>query len=151
MLLTSSSLSAGQQEQPRLRQSPGMQPSHTTPHHPHHASSHRNYHSPAHSSQSSLSSSSTSPRRHHHRQEENAITLEEYEEVLGAEVWVEVAKLREYARHGIPREVRGVSRPLSLAPLLTLCVTWGLLGVTVSPSSVTLQISLEDDVSLDSR
>ncbi|KAK3805623.1 MAG: rab-GTPase-TBC domain-containing protein [Benniella sp.] len=108
MLLTTSSLSAaGQQEQPRLRQSTGMQPSQSTPHHLHHASPRRNYHSPAHSTRSSLSSSSTSPRRHNHRQEENAITLEEYEEVLGAEVWVEVAKLREYARYGIPREVRG--------------------------------------------
>lgn len=38
-----------------------------------------------------------------------SITVEEYEEVLNAEVWVEVNKLRDYARHGISREVRGVS------------------------------------------
>ncbi|KAI9239665.1 MAG: rab-GTPase-TBC domain-containing protein [Podila humilis] len=36
-----------------------------------------------------------------------SITVEEYEEVLNAEVWVEVNKLRDYARHGISREVRG--------------------------------------------
>ena len=35
--------------------------------------------------------------------------VEEYEEVLNAEVWVEVNKLRDYARHGISREIRGVS------------------------------------------
>ncbi|GJJ69725.1 hypothetical protein EMPS_02073 [Entomortierella parvispora] len=36
-----------------------------------------------------------------------SITVEEYEEVLNAEVWVEVNKLRDYARHGISREIRG--------------------------------------------
>jgi len=38
-----------------------------------------------------------------------SITVEEYEEVLNAEVWVEVNKLRDYARHGISKEIRGVS------------------------------------------
>lgn len=37
-----------------------------------------------------------------------SITVDEYADVLNSEVWVEVNKLREYARHGIPREVRGV-------------------------------------------
>ncbi|KAI8354757.1 rab-GTPase-TBC domain-containing protein [Mortierella sp. GBAus27b] len=122
MLLTSSSLTAGQQEQhhqhqhqpqhqqhQQLRQSlTGMQTRST-----HSSSPHRNYHSPIHNTRSSSVSSSTStsastsPRRSSHRQEESAITLEEYEEILSAEVLVEVPKLREYARYGIPREVRG--------------------------------------------
>lgn len=41
-----------------------------------------------------------------------SITVEEYEDVLNAEVWIEVNKLRDYARHGISREVRGVRKPL---------------------------------------
>ncbi|KAG0000241.1 hypothetical protein BGZ80_005316 [Entomortierella chlamydospora] len=36
-----------------------------------------------------------------------SITVEEYEEVLNSEVWVEVNKLRDYASHGISRKVRG--------------------------------------------
>ncbi|KAF9373551.1 hypothetical protein CPB97_000475, partial [Podila verticillata] len=69
------------------------------------------------SSESSASNStSSSPSKYNKRtlqqvrQEQldsMSITVEEYEEVLNAEVWVEVNKLRDYARHGISREVRG--------------------------------------------
>ncbi|KAF9582763.1 hypothetical protein BGW38_010796, partial [Lunasporangiospora selenospora] len=50
---------------------------------------------------------------HHHSHsppreaEECAFSIEEYEELLNAEVFVEVDKLREYARHGIPKDIRG--------------------------------------------
>ncbi|KAF9997755.1 hypothetical protein BGZ79_008546 [Entomortierella chlamydospora] len=52
--------------------------------------------------------SSSNSKHHSYMQVDNVgITLEEYEEVLNSEVWIEVSKLREYARHGIPYEVRG--------------------------------------------
>ncbi|KAF9102856.1 hypothetical protein BGX27_010839 [Mortierella sp. AM989] len=57
------------------------------------------------------STSSASSKRHSYMQIDNAgITVEEYEDILSSEVWIEVPKLREYARHGIPNEVRGVHR-----------------------------------------
>ncbi|KAG0257880.1 hypothetical protein BG011_003694 [Mortierella polycephala] len=68
------------------------------------------------SSSSTVNSSSTSTssirrfHQHHGRHEkavESGITIEEYEDVLNSEVWVEIPKLREYARHGIPKQVRG--------------------------------------------
>ncbi|KAI8605910.1 rab-GTPase-TBC domain-containing protein [Dissophora ornata] len=70
---------------------------------------HHHYHSPIGSGPSSSSSSSSpsSRRFNYTTQDETAITVEEYEEVLSSEVWVEVPKLRDYARYGISREVRG--------------------------------------------
>ncbi|KAG0309616.1 hypothetical protein BGZ98_000502 [Dissophora globulifera] len=98
--------------------------------HRQHHHSHQHHHTPisttttgpppSSSSSTSSSASSVSSSQnfghygHSHRrsnyyqqQDESAITVEEYEELLNAEVWVEVPKLREYARHGISREVRG--------------------------------------------
>ncbi|KAG0317495.1 hypothetical protein BGZ99_006280 [Dissophora globulifera] len=98
--------------------------------HRQHYHSHQHHHTPisttttgpppSSSSSTSSSASSVSSSQnfghygHSHRrsnyyqqQDESAITVEEYEELLNAEVWVEVPKLREYARHGISREVRG--------------------------------------------
>ncbi|KAF9439248.1 hypothetical protein BGZ76_007449 [Entomortierella beljakovae] len=58
-----------------------------------------------------LSPSSTSlksPKRLSYMQTDSVgITVEEYDEILSSEVWIEVPKLREYARHGIPYEIRG--------------------------------------------
>ncbi|KAI1316473.1 hypothetical protein EDD11_009963 [Mortierella claussenii] len=74
------------------------------------------HHSYSESSGSSNTSTSSSPTKYNkralqqYRQEQldsMSITVEEYEEVLNAEVWVEINKLRDYARHGISREVRG--------------------------------------------
>ncbi|KAF9113027.1 hypothetical protein BGX27_002333 [Mortierella sp. AM989] len=68
------------------------------------------------SSSSNNTSTSSSPTKYNkralqqYRQEQldsMSITVEEYEEVLNAEVWVEINKLRDYASHGISREVRG--------------------------------------------
>lgn len=84
----------------------------------HHVHYHLSNSSSNNSSPSSSSSSST--RRFNYRQQQlqqqqddpaadsGAITVDEYREILSAEVWIEIPKLREYARHGIPREVRGV-------------------------------------------
>ncbi|KAG0082007.1 hypothetical protein BGZ92_011934 [Podila epicladia] len=41
-----------------------------------------------------------------HRQEQ-LDTLEEFQDILSAEVLIEITKLREYSRHGIPKSVRG--------------------------------------------
>ncbi|KAF9156693.1 hypothetical protein BG015_002488 [Linnemannia schmuckeri] len=82
---------------------------------------HNHYHLSSSSNNSSPSSSTTSlsTRRFNYRQQQlqqqqddpaadsGAITVDEYKEILSAEVWIEIPKLREYARHGIPREVRG--------------------------------------------
>ncbi|KAG0378231.1 hypothetical protein BGX24_004453 [Mortierella sp. AD032] len=77
---------------------------------------HHNHHHMSSSNNSSMSSSSSSSaRRSNYRQQQQddpaadsgAITVDEYKEILSAEVWIEISKLREYARHGIPREVRG--------------------------------------------
>ncbi|KAF9912456.1 hypothetical protein EC991_010543 [Linnemannia zychae] len=76
---------------------------------------HHHHHHMISSNNSSLSSSSSSStRRFNYRQQQDdpaadsgAITVDEYKEILNAEVWIEIPKLREYARHGIPREVRG--------------------------------------------
>lgn len=83
----------------------------------HHVHYHLSNNSSNNSSPSSSTSSST--RRFNYRQQlqqqqddpaadSGAITVDEYKEILSAEVWIEIPKLREYARHGIPREVRGV-------------------------------------------
>ncbi|KAF9278789.1 hypothetical protein BGZ88_000345 [Linnemannia elongata] len=82
----------------------------------HHVHYHLSNNSSNNSSPSSSTSSST--RRFNYRQQlqqqqddpaadSGAITVDEYKEILSAEVWIEIPKLREYARHGIPREVRG--------------------------------------------
>ncbi|KAF9277845.1 hypothetical protein BGZ68_008968 [Mortierella alpina] len=100
-----SSIPQQQQQQPRQHTS-------TYIYHHHHNSHH---HTQSDSSSNSTSTSS-SPSKYskrtlqQYRQEHldsMSITVEEYEEVLNAEVWVEVNKLRDYARHGISREVRG--------------------------------------------
>ncbi|KAF9935545.1 hypothetical protein KVV02_003638 [Mortierella alpina] len=100
-----SSIPQQQQQQPRQHTS-------TYIYHHHHNS---NHHTQSDSSSNSTSTSS-SPSKYskrtlqQYRQEHldsMSITVEEYEEVLHAEVWVEVNKLRDYARHGISREVRG--------------------------------------------
>ncbi|KAF9576338.1 hypothetical protein EC968_009312 [Mortierella alpina] len=100
-----SSIPQQQQQQPRQHTS-------TYIYHHHHNS---NHHTQSDSSSNSTSTSS-SPSKYskrtlqQYRQEHldsMSITVEEYEEVLNAEVWVEVNKLRDYARHGISREVRG--------------------------------------------
>ncbi|KAF9895863.1 hypothetical protein BX616_008671, partial [Lobosporangium transversale] len=81
----------------------------------HHRSNNGNHHSQSESSSNS-SSTSSSPTKYNkralqqYRQEQldsMSITVEEYKEVLNAEVWIEINKLRDYARHGISREVRG--------------------------------------------
>ncbi|KAG0035836.1 hypothetical protein BGZ82_005062 [Podila clonocystis] len=41
-----------------------------------------------------------------HRQEQ-LDTFEEFQEILSAEVLLEITKLREYCRHGIPKSIRG--------------------------------------------
>ncbi|KAF9295398.1 hypothetical protein BGZ74_010834 [Mortierella antarctica] len=41
-----------------------------------------------------------------HRQEQ-LDTLEEFQDILSAEVLLEITKLREYSRHGIPKSIRG--------------------------------------------
>ncbi|KAF9426252.1 hypothetical protein BGZ76_002844 [Entomortierella beljakovae] len=65
---------------------------------------------------SNSTSTSSSPTKYdkralqQYRQEQldsMSITVDEYKEVLSAEVWVEINKLRDYASHGISREVRG--------------------------------------------
>ncbi|KAF9576827.1 hypothetical protein EC968_003334 [Mortierella alpina] len=68
--------------------------------------------SPSYSSTST--SSSLSSRYHRGRQgqgqarlDETSSTMAEYEEVLSAEVWIDIPKLRRYASDGIPRELRG--------------------------------------------
>ncbi|KAG0055843.1 hypothetical protein BGZ83_007276 [Gryganskiella cystojenkinii] len=69
----------------------------------------QHHHHHTESGGSGNSSDGSTTKRYYHRQfqQEGAITVEEYEEVLNAEVWVEIPKLREYARHGVPRQVRG--------------------------------------------
>ncbi|KAI7818073.1 hypothetical protein BC939DRAFT_306382 [Gamsiella multidivaricata] len=78
---------------------------------------HHSHHSSQSESSSSSTSTSSSPSKYNKRalqqfrQEQldsMSITVEEYEDVLNAEVWIEINKLRDYARHGISREVRGV-------------------------------------------
>lgn len=105
-MLLSSIPQQQQQQQPRQYAPPYLFHNHTSHNH--------------HSSQSETASStltSSPPSRYNkralqqYRQEQldsMSITVDEYAEVLNSEVWVEVNKLREYARHGIPREVRGV-------------------------------------------
>ncbi|KAG0361825.1 hypothetical protein BGZ54_008925, partial [Gamsiella multidivaricata] len=77
---------------------------------------HHSHHSSQSESSSSSTSTSSSPSKYNKRalqqfrQEQldsMSITVEEYEDVLNAEVWIEINKLRDYARHGISREVRG--------------------------------------------
>ncbi|KAJ2423910.1 hypothetical protein GGF41_002958 [Coemansia sp. RSA 2531] len=57
-----------------------------------------------------LSSSSSSPgRRRTSPPLHSALLREDYDEVLESEVFIDVNRLRKYARHGIPLEIRGVS------------------------------------------
>ncbi|KAF9398665.1 hypothetical protein BGZ94_005945, partial [Podila epigama] len=106
-----------QQQQPSSRH---HQPTYIYHHHQslsNGATSGGDFHSNGSSESSSASNStSSSPSKYNKRtlqqvrQEQldsMSITVEEYEEVLNAEVWVEVNKLRDYARHGISRDVRG--------------------------------------------
>ncbi|KAK3844805.1 MAG: hypothetical protein J3R72DRAFT_56399 [Linnemannia gamsii] len=106
-----------QQQQPRPLTSPYSYQHHHIIHSST-ATTTSNTHS-RHQSDSSSSNTSTasSPTKYNkrtlqqYRQEHldnMSITVEEYEDVLNAEVWIEVNKLRDYARHGISREVRGV-------------------------------------------
>ncbi|KAJ2069225.1 hypothetical protein GGI08_000468 [Coemansia sp. S2] len=56
-----------------------------------------------------LSSSSSSPgRRRTSPPLHSALLREDYDEVLESEVFIDVNRLRKYARHGIPLEIRGV-------------------------------------------
>ncbi|KAF9145904.1 hypothetical protein BGX30_006044 [Mortierella sp. GBA39] len=114
-----SSIPQQQQQQPRPLTSPySYQHHHIIHSNTINASNTNNTHS-RHQSDSSSSNTSTSsspPTKYNkrtlqqYRQEHldnMSITVEEYEDVLNAEVWIEVNKLRDYARHGISREVRG--------------------------------------------
>ncbi|KAF9951774.1 hypothetical protein BGZ72_006775 [Mortierella alpina] len=80
-------------------------------HHHHNSNHHTQSDSSSNSTSTSSSPSKYSKRTLQQYRQEHldsmSITVEEYEEVLNAEVWVEVNKLRDYARHGISREVRG--------------------------------------------
>ena|SRR5690554_2892490 len=77
---------------------------------------HRSHNSNSEASSNTLTSSPPSKynklalqRYRQERLDSMSITVEEYQDVLNAEVWIEVNKLRDYARHGISKEVRGVS------------------------------------------
>ncbi|KAG0203181.1 hypothetical protein BGX28_004448 [Mortierella sp. GBA30] len=102
----------------RQHQQQYQQHQHQHHHHDHHQLSPRHPRSPSSgdvSSSNSSSSTSSSPTSRYHRSRrgssqgpvEGTITIEEYDEVLSAEVWVDVPKLRTYASDGIPREIRG--------------------------------------------
>ncbi|KAG0249358.1 hypothetical protein BG011_009379 [Mortierella polycephala] len=75
---------------------------------------HRSHNNNSEASSNTLTSSSPSKynklalqRYRQERLDSMSITVEEYQDVLNAEVWIEVNKLRDYARHGISKEVRG--------------------------------------------
>ncbi|KAG0230726.1 hypothetical protein BGW42_000780 [Actinomortierella wolfii] len=130
MLLSSHSqdYSLQQQQRQQHQHQHQHQHSHSQNYHIYHHSSsyHSNSSSPpsgdALTASSSYQSASTSPPSppkyskhsiHSYQQfrqeqrESMSITVGEYAEILSAEVYVEVNKLREYARHGISKEIRG--------------------------------------------
>ncbi|KAF9358147.1 hypothetical protein BGX34_009042 [Mortierella sp. NVP85] len=101
-MLLSSMPQQQQQQQPRQFSSSYL--------YHHHSHSHQNESGPNSTLTSSPPSRYNKRALQQFRQEQldsMSITVEEYADVLNSEVWVEVNKLREYARHGIPREVRG--------------------------------------------
>ncbi|KAJ2374412.1 hypothetical protein IW150_003113, partial [Coemansia sp. RSA 2607] len=60
------------------------------------------------SSSSAVSASGSSPgRRRTSPPLHSTLLREDFDEVLESEVFVDVNKLRKYARHGIPDEIRG--------------------------------------------
>lgn len=66
-------------------------------------------------------SSPRSNRQQHPPANQEVPNLNEFEEILQAEVYVDVEKLRDGARHGIPAEIRGVCQGL---PVLSLQNVW---------------------------
>ncbi|KAG0303815.1 hypothetical protein BGZ98_006244 [Dissophora globulifera] len=101
-----SSIPQQQQQQPRQHPS-----SYIYRHHSHNSDNGQQSEGPYGSTPTSSSPTKYNKRAlQQYRQEQldgMSITVEEYADVLNAEVWVEVNKLRDYARHGISREVRG--------------------------------------------
>ncbi|KAF9178786.1 hypothetical protein BGZ51_008802 [Haplosporangium sp. Z 767] len=124
MLLSSLPQSTGQQQQQQQQRQRSQSPQQHLNHHYHNSPTVRGLSppninlisAPNFSSSSTVNSTSTSMsnirrfHQHYGRHEkvvESEITVEEYEDVLNSEVWVEIPKLREYARHGIPKQIRG--------------------------------------------
>ncbi|RUO95800.1 hypothetical protein BC936DRAFT_143196 [Jimgerdemannia flammicorona] len=82
---------------------------------------------------------------HHHSTDDDNSNLNDFKEVLQAEVYVDVEKLRDSARHGIPAEIRGVCLRLPI-PISTECLVFRLRSLPHCPLASHANVTREGNM-----